>query len=175
VIPEMSSDNPYASPMTQSSAPGVGVFGGDIPLNELVPGTSGQRLANYFVDNIGTRLFAWGCGIVLGFVLVFLGIEDLMDDVTGLKGVALGYLTTLIYYFVQETLFRRTIGKLFSKTIVVDENGGRPTLAQILGRSCVRLIPFESFSALSNLTPNPWHDRWTGTKVVQLPRGESSS
>lgn len=172
----MSNDNPYASPMAQSSAPGVGVFGDDIPLNEMVPGTSGQRLANYVVDRIAAQVYMYGVAISLGMFIALIGKQEWLEVFElGFADLIFSYLIYVTYFILQEALFRRTLGKLFSRTIVVNDDGGRPSFGQILGRSFIRVIPFEPFSALSKLSPNPWHDRWTGTKVVQLPRGAKAT
>jgi uncharacterized RDD family membrane protein YckC len=65
-------------------------------------------------------------------------------------------------------LWSTATGKLIMGTRVVRDDGGTPRLAQILGRSLVRLIPFEPFSALNGKFPHPWHDRLSGTRVIRI-------
>ena len=51
-------------------------------------------------------------------------------------------------------------------TRAVNEDGTRITFKTALLRSLSRLVPFEAFSALGANPPYPWHDRWTGTYVI---------
>lgn len=69
-----------------------------------------------------------------------------------------------LYYIVFEYYFQRTLGKYVSKTIVTKEDGGRPTLGQIIGRTACRFIPLEAIIAL--FTSSFLHDTISGTKVV---------
>ncbi|MBL7789731.1 MAG: RDD family protein [Chitinophagales bacterium] len=69
------------------------------------------------------------------------------------------------YYFLFEQLWQKTPGKYFTKTIVVDEYGCKPKIKQMALRSIIRLIPFEAFSCLGDISKG-WHDRWTKTSVI---------
>src|SRR4029079_7103303 len=62
-----------------------------------------------------------------------------------------------------------TAGKLVPRTRVIDMRGNRPRFVQILRRTFTRLVPFEPLSFLGD-TGEGWHDRWSGTRVVRLPR-----
>lgn len=160
----MSNDNPYASPLT-SGAAADSTF--DTSIDELVPATQGRRFINFVVDQIIGRVFV---------VVVFIGLS--MASATGadwLANMSTGVdflLSTglfLLYYFVQEAFFGRTIGKLITGTVVVNATGGRPSVGQALGRTLARVIPFEPFSALGK-PPHPWHDSLSKTRVVRVTR-----
>jgi uncharacterized RDD family membrane protein YckC len=71
----------------------------------------------------------------------------------------------VLYYSITESLFSRTIGKLITKTIVVDINGEKPASGIIIKRSFCRLIPFNHFSFLGGNTRG-WHDSISNTYVV---------
>lgn len=75
--------------------------------------------------------------------------------------------TVVLYYWLLEGFFGRTIGKLFTNTKVVASDGSRATASAILGRTLIRLIPFEVFSFLGK-SDSGWHDRWSKTAVVKV-------
>jgi len=61
-----------------------------------------------------------------------------------LLGIVVGY----AYYVFFEGVTGRSIGKYFTKTKVVTEDGEKPNFETILVRSLCRFIPFEAFSFL---------------------------
>jgi uncharacterized RDD family membrane protein YckC len=68
--------------------------------------------------------------------------------------------------FVQEAVFKgKTIGKFITKTRAINEDGSRMSATVTLGRAFCRAVPFEPFSAFGS-PPNPWHDKWTKTMVI---------
>ncbi len=71
----------------------------------------------------------------------------------------------LLYYNICEIFTARTVGKYFTQTIVVDENGEKPNHETILIRSLCRLIPFNAFSFLG-ISGRGWHDTISKTYVV---------
>jgi len=83
-----------------------------------------------------------------------------------LAGFVIRLMVWLGYFVFMESLFQRTLAKLLTGTIVVTENGARPSFAQILGRSFSRLIPFEAFSFLGGNHPVGWHNSLSRTRVV---------
>lgn len=77
--------------------------------------------------------------------------------------------TAILYYWIFEGFFGRTIGKLLTGTKVVADDGSRANAFAILGRTLIRLIPFEAFSFLGT-NNSGWHDRWSKTAVVKAAR-----
>lgn len=55
---------------------------------------------------------------------------------------------SFIYYWLLESLSGKTIGKLLTKTTVVDGHGQRPNKARILLRTVLRFYPFDTLSFL---------------------------
>jgi uncharacterized RDD family membrane protein YckC len=149
--------NPYAAPKTR-----VADDDEDVPF-ELASRT--QRFVNMLIDGLGYFAVA----IVLGIVLSFVYPPFIESESSTLGDYAFGFVVITSYYALCEGLFGRTLGKLVTRTWVVDESGGKPTFWQILGRSAARSIPFEPFSFFGS-EPTGWHDRLSGTRVVRKAR-----
>ena len=73
-----------------------------------------------------------------------------------------------LYYALTEYFFQRTLGKLLTKTIVVDQDDEIPDLSSILLRTVCRFLPLEPLSLLISGKQLAWHDKLSGTKVVFL-------
>jgi len=149
--------NPYAAPKTRVA-------------DEEEPGPTelasrGQRFVNLLIDLVGYFAFA----IVLGVVLAIVYPPFVESESSALGDYAFGFVVITAYYGLCELIFGRTLGKLVTRTWVVDEAGGRPTFWQILGRSAARSIPFEPFSFFGR-EPIGWHDRLSETRVVRKAR-----
>ncbi len=70
-----------------------------------------------------------------------------------------------IYYFLMESIFGRTLGKLITGTKVISLKGKPLTFGSILLRTFCRFIPFGALAFLSS-----WrglHDRLSKTAVVE--------
>lgn len=146
-------------------------------LKELMweqPATVGQRFLNYIVDLVIYYLIFVFIGAIGGVLGVFLGSEDPNEYVygagdTSIASKLLTYLISWTVYVIFYTFFEgitkgRTVGKMLTKTKVVKTDGSTITPKDALMRSLCRLVPFEPFSAFSG---NPWHDKWTDTKVIK--------
>ena len=79
--------------------------------------------------------------------------------------VFLVFLFIPIYYFSCEIIFGKTIGKLITKTKVVQLNGERITYKQALIRSLVRFIPYNRLSGILNNSIFG-HDTISNTRVI---------
>ena len=77
------------------------------------------------------------------------------------------------YYFILESLFGKTLGKVLTRTRVVDSCGDRPASNRIAARTISRLIPFEPFSFFGK-EPRGWHDSLSKTWVVKDLQGPAS-
>jgi uncharacterized RDD family membrane protein YckC len=147
--------NPYAPPQSAEAPP-------DYSQDEiLLDASAGTRFANLIVDIICRMVFAF----VLGFVLALAGLP-LRDPFVN---IAFSLLSLLLYYVGFEGLFGRTPGKFVTRTRVVLEDGSKPSLGTILLRTVCRFVPFEPFSFLGG-SSRGWHDRWSGTRVVVIPK-----
>jgi uncharacterized RDD family membrane protein YckC len=124
------------------------------PVNDL---TIGLRLVNVIIDITVFRI-----------LLYVLGELEFLNSIP-FSGLILMFLFP-IYYIVGEFYFQRTIGKFFTKSIVVNEHGEKPDFQTILVRTVSRFIPFEPFSFFAN--NRGWHDRWTKTYVIRKEEWE---
>jgi len=131
--------------------------------------TQGQRLGNYFIDLIFQYALIFILSIIVGIIFALLGInifEKWTANIGKIEEYLIGIIITLFYYSIAETYFSRTIGKLITKTIVVDIYGEKPSSEEILKRTFCRLIPFNHFSFLGG-NARGWHDSLSNTYVVK--------
>lgn len=81
----------------------------------------------------------------------------------------LGYfniqILVIFYYFILEITTGRTIGKLFTKTKVLNLYGDKPSFDELLKRTFSRIIPLDQLSFLGKYNVG-WHDSISKTKVV---------
>jgi len=77
-----------------------------------------------------------------------------------------------LYYFLLELFTGKTIGKMLTKTVVVDKKGNKPKILNLIARSLVRLIPIESFSFIFG--PTGLHDLISGTRVIKVNKATTS-
>ena len=122
--------------------------------------TAGKRFANYLIDFAGCYAFGYSIGFVLG-------ATDNGALIDGMNETFLGILILITYYTFFESIWHRTPAKWLTRTKVVMHDGSVPSFGNILGRSCARLIPFEALSFLGGARPRGWHDRISGTSVIE--------
>jgi uncharacterized RDD family membrane protein YckC len=145
---------------------------GDLFQNKLllVPASPGKRLANFVIDQL----------VVIAVIVLVLVILNNVDHVMGER--LLGMLATplignllaaFLYSFmmsVEEALMKgKSIGKLITGTRAVMEDGSAMNGERTFLRNLIRCVPFNQFSALG-APPNPWHDRWSHTLVIDEKR-----
>jgi uncharacterized RDD family membrane protein YckC len=119
-----------------------------------------QRLGTLLIDLVCFFAFSWVLGAILGLVGLGVVLESVPD-------LLLGIGILFVYYFPQEVLWGRTVGKRIMKTQAVGEDGSPLTPRQALGRTLWRFVPFEAFSFLGgDGRPRGWHDKFSKTKVV---------
>lgn len=129
----------------------------------------GQRLANFILDYIIRIILALIIGSVFGIFCVLIDKPELLEPLANmgkLMEYVVGLVILIFYYGLTGILFKRSIAKFITKTIVVFEDGSIPDNATFFKRAFCRLIPFEAFSFFG--TPSRgWHDSITDTYVVR--------
>lgn len=118
------------------------------------------RLMNHIIDSILLFILIPLYWSLLSGLNLF-EINNLFLGLTLMIG-----LPFFLYYFVLELSFQKTVGKFFSGTKVVDENGKRATWQQLFGRTLMRFFPFEWISGLFNNNELWWHDELSRTRVI---------
>ncbi|MGB0521959.1 MAG: RDD family protein [Flammeovirgaceae bacterium] len=112
----------------------------------------GLRFVNHFADGIVYQILIYMIMAIPGmesqpFIPLFI------------------FLSMPIYYIIGEHKFQRTIGKLLTKSIVINEYGEALDLRQAVLRTIIRFVPFNAFSFLGS-SQRGWHDTWSKTYVV---------
>lgn len=148
--------NPYAAPITDASVAVDPVSLG------VKPASQNARFVNLIVDS----LVQYAITSALVMLILAVGGEASSDFFASAGGTVFGWSAMILYYFIMEKVFGKTVGKMVTGTRVVNETGGVPSTGQILGRTFCRLIPFEAFSFLGK-TARGWHDRIPGTYVIK--------
>ncbi len=122
----------------------------------------GKRLIHFVVDywimGLASIFVFW---FFFGILLAILGIQISPDEKVFQFFINLGAI--FLYFFLFETIFGKTVGKMFTGTKVLSEDFKEPTVREIFIRTLIRFIPFEPFSGMSG---DFWHDRWSKTMVV---------
>ncbi|MFZ5636326.1 MAG: RDD family protein [Pseudomonadota bacterium] len=165
----MQEPNPYDAPSARIEA--------SAPQERLEIDAAGRwrRFFNWAIDYACFTLVAILVTIPYAVWLVLQGDEAALarlEQPNLLRDYGIGMLAMLLYYIPMEGLFGFTVGKLVTGTRVVNEQGGRPSLGQVVGRTFARFIPFEPFSILlpSDSACRGWHDSLARTWVVRKRR-----
>lgn len=137
--------------------------------------STGQRLANFLIDNIliyllntlllqlyGLHIFQW----LITTPLTQYEDLSLLQITVNLIGILHICITLLLFFTISEYFTRgKTIGKIITGTRAVRDDYTSISFKDALLRSLCRIIPFEPFSFLGG--SNGWHDTMTGTTVIR--------
>lgn len=133
--------------------------------HEIRPAGNWKRFGNYLIDYIAIYVVSMVVGVMMVLMSGEAGVQRL-ENITPIEEIALGFIVYSSYYLLFEYFTGKTIGKFMTGTQVVNEQGGKPTFNQILGRSLSRLIPFEPLSFFG-ASGRGWHDRFSKTYVIE--------
>jgi uncharacterized RDD family membrane protein YckC len=146
----------------------------DESMNRLVPTSWMKRLLNYFIDII---VFSILLTILLAAIAPVFpmaarwlqhkpGTDGLLANQFTFSDQLLISFTYGLYMSLLEAILKgKSIGKLITRTRAVDMHGQAIGSQAAFVRGLIRIIPFEQLSAISNPC-RLWHDRWSGTVVV---------
>ncbi|MBL8516958.1 MAG: RDD family protein [Betaproteobacteria bacterium] len=82
-----------------------------------------------------------GCWVdMVGSISCFVVPDFILGNELYRETLAIWLLLAVSYFVVTEWLWGRTLGKVLTGTIVVNESGGRPNLGQVLVRTVLRLF-----------------------------------
>ena len=150
--------NPYQPPAADTS------LAYEVP-EEFINAGRWRRLGTYVVDYFGFLFVVFF--VVLAMVVA--GGEDMLQAIEGPLQYVVSFGTMVGYYLLFEGLWGRTPGKFACGTMVIAEDGAKPSFGQVLGRTFARFIPFEPFSLLFSGERVGWHDSLPRTRVVLAP------
>lgn len=136
---------------------------------ENIFATQGQRFAHFFIDRLIATVLTLGIGFILGLIVKFTGDYSWINWLEihgGIYDTLFGIFVFLIYYFALEAFTGKTIGKMITGTIVLNDDGSKITSGTALKRTLCRIIPFEQFSFIGG-SNRGWHDTIPKTIVVK--------
>nr|WP_294925212.1 RDD family protein [uncultured Flavobacterium sp.] len=120
-----------------------------------------KRFLNFIIDAVIKLIF-------VRLAINFLNISEVskrIDSFDMIERYLFWSVISFVYYGMTETFLSRSTAKYFTKTIVVMEDGSKPTVMTILTRTLLRILPFEPLSFLRGRTLG-LHDENSRTFVV---------
>jgi uncharacterized RDD family membrane protein YckC len=127
------------------------------------------RALNFAIDIIFIKIFRSVLYLIAAFMPLngYNSVLDWLNSFDKAQNFLLWTILMFIYYATFEIIFAKSLSKYFTKTVVVMIDGSRPKPINILGRTLIRIFPFEYFSFLRGRKPG-WHDEYSGTFVVKI-------
>lgn len=119
----------------------------------------GTRVINFFIDTILIALISYGFYKWHAFYVFYYHSTDIDYYI-------FFWVTMVVYYLIFEGIFLRTPGKWLSLSKVVNQQGKRPALWQLLVRSLVRVIPIDCF--FIPFLDGTLHDFASRTRVIEI-------
>lgn len=141
---------------------------------EVVKGETGTNISNCIMSNRATWQKRFINYIIDAVCIIVLFIILLRIIPYLVKGLPFDFeidiniillIVYVLYYLLLESLTGKTVGKLLTRTRVVNYQGKRPSVGQIIARTLIRLLFIEVFSFMTRV-PDGWHDRVSNTEVI---------
>jgi len=142
---------------------------------QSVLASKNQRFLNFIIDRVFFLVIMLVFGFLLGVIANLTGDYswvDWLQNIDPLTDALVSILINLLYYFVFELAFGKTIGKFITGTIVISKGSNELNATQVVYRTLSRIIPFEPFSFFGN-DPIGWHDSNANTLVVDVKKYNS--
>lgn len=118
------------------------------------------RFVNFVIDFVVIFIFY---GMIVPSFEQFLNLSSQTQLIIYRMGTLAIFFA--IYYIPFEHKYQKTLGKIITKTKVVNLEGEKAVLGDIISRTFCRLIPFDRFSFF--FTRNGFHDAISKTKVIK--------
>lgn len=139
----------------------------DFKITNYLLASKQKRVLNFIIDGV-IKL------IIVRLALFFFNTSQIAEEIYSFDLIE-RYLfwsaISFVYYGMTEVFLARSPAKYFTKTIVVMEDGSKPTLLTILTRTVLRILPFEPLSFLRGRAMG-LHDKNSGTFVVMKSKFE---
>lgn len=130
-----------------------------------------RRFLSYYIDGICILLLSLGFYILQQ--TLFLNIELMeIENISNSHFIPIYLITSLLYFFLLELSFGKTIGKICLKLKVSGLTNllFKQRCRMIFIRTISRLIPLEQFSIFFNEKEKMWHDSLSNTSVVEIKK-----
>lgn len=137
--------------------------------------SQGQRFINVLVDTIVYYALIVVLMIIVAVVAGILQANSVLQWLGNIgdgEAYLIFFAIFFLYYVTLETYTGRTVAKFLTKTMLVMEDGSKPTAGTIWKRTFCRLIPFDGFSYLGSA--RGWHDTIPDVLVVKKGAFERS-
>ncbi len=135
----------------------------DLFTDHYKPAAWYKRLINLMIDYAVLCLifyFVLSQALIKKIILLSRNLSDAQFYI-----ITLSILIMVLFYVVFEFTTGKTPGKFITGTMVIREDGRKPSFVAILGRSFSRLITYEVIKFFKK-NPIGWHDSWSETLVV---------
>lgn len=126
-----------------------------------------KKIAHHKIIKKRTRFYNFLIDLIIFyiFVIVFSKLTNIYFEEYKLKYLMIIFY--YLYYLILENIYGQTIGKMITKTKVVNmDNGENPNFTRILIRTISRLIPIDFLSYL--FTINGIHDILSNTELKRI-------
>lgn len=120
------------------------------------------RFLNYLIDHYIVTIVT----VALSLIGIFLYAPTTNPFIDRITSLVVGVTILLVYYAVFEGIWGKTPAKFITKTAVRTKTGEKPSVEVVFVRSICRIIPFDMFSFLFSWYPVGWHDKFSGTVVI---------
>jgi hypothetical protein len=115
------------------------------------------RISNFLIDTLLYTIF------------IFVFFSYFKNNIPKENVYVISIVFYFMYYFLQESLFKKTIGKRITKTEVITKSETKDFyLLKILIRTLTRLIIIDALSYL--FTNNGFHDLFSNTQTIKTIR-----
>lgn len=124
-----------------------------------------RRYCNGFIDVFFILVIH---SLVTSFLLPAVSFLNKIDDYQT-KLIFTMYSTIVFYYLFFEFILKgRTIGKIITKTKVINRVGNPPSIKEVFIRTIVRYMPFEFLTILTRNNKTALHDGASATRVIKI-------
>jgi len=115
--------------------------------------------------NKGLRIINYGIDGMLVFIIATIISIPMFEYYIDIRLIAV--IVYFLYYFLFESISGRTLGKLLTKTKVVDRLNAKPKILRVLLRTLLRFNPFDWMSYLFGQEQGG-HDQLSRTRLVKV-------
>ncbi|REH00079.1 RDD family protein [Flavobacterium aquicola] len=131
------------------------------------------RIQKFLLASKQKRVLNWIIDSLIKLIILRLVVSSLNSSVISnkinsfdmIERYLFWSIISFVYYGVTEVFLSRSLAKFLTKTIVVMENGSKPSTITILTRTILRILPFEALTFLRGRALG-LHDENSGTFVV---------